>query len=71
MNVTLWAFQAPRHRSHILQLTMQQAVLHHFPEAQVRYRFNNRSKGMEFNRECLEVFKESVACKFLYAADTP
>ncbi len=51
------------------QFTMQQAVLHHYPEALVRYRFNNRSEGMKFNRKCLEVFKESVACKSVYTAD--
>jgi nicotinate phosphoribosyltransferase len=39
---------------------MQQAVLHHFPTANVTYAFTNRSKEMLFSRECFELAKESV-----------
>ncbi|KIO16104.1 hypothetical protein M407DRAFT_86379, partial [Tulasnella calospora MUT 4182] len=41
-------------------LTMQQAVLHHFPEAQVEYRFTNRSKGMRFNTACIDAIVEAI-----------
>ncbi|KAG8983130.1 nicotinate phosphoribosyltransferase, partial [Tulasnella sp. 427] len=41
-------------------LTMQQAVLRHFPDAQVEYRFTNRSKGMKFNAACVDAIVEAV-----------
>ncbi|KAG8942046.1 nicotinate phosphoribosyltransferase [Tulasnella sp. 424] len=39
---------------------MQQAVLRHFPEAKVEYRFTNRSKGMKFNSSCIEAIVEAI-----------
>jgi nicotinate phosphoribosyltransferase len=42
------------------QLTMQQAVLHHFPTVNVTYAFTNRSKEMLFSRESFELAKKSV-----------
>ncbi|KAF8753533.1 Nicotinate phosphoribosyltransferase [Rhizoctonia solani] len=45
-------------------LTMQQAILHHFPKADVTYRFTNRAKEMLFSRECFELAKQSIARQF-------
>ncbi|KAG9049761.1 nicotinate phosphoribosyltransferase [Tulasnella sp. UAMH 9824] len=39
---------------------MQQAVLRHFPEAQVEYRFTNRSKGMKFNTACIDAIVDAI-----------
>jgi len=36
---------------------MQQAVLHHFPEAQATYRFTHRDKDVFFTQKCIEEFK--------------
>jgi nicotinate phosphoribosyltransferase len=44
-----------------IQLTMQQAVLHHFPAAQATYRFTHRDKDRFFSFECFERFREAVA----------
>ncbi|KAF8339683.1 Quinolinate phosphoribosyl transferase [Cantharellus anzutake] len=44
----------------LYKLTMQQAVLHHFPDARVRYKFDNRSKSTQFNRKCLELFQANT-----------
>lgn len=44
----------------LYKLTMQQAVLQHFPTANVTYRFTNRAKEMLFSRECFELAKQSV-----------
>ncbi|KAG8927388.1 nicotinate phosphoribosyltransferase [Tulasnella sp. 417] len=48
------------YKASALPLTMQQAVLRHFPEAQVEYRFTNRSKGMKFNTACVEAIVEAI-----------
>ncbi|KAF5359646.1 hypothetical protein D9756_003184 [Leucocoprinus leucothites] len=45
----------------LYKLTMQQAVLQHFPDVQATYRFTNRSKNTEFSRRCIETFRASVA----------
>lgn len=42
------------------QLTMQQAVLEHFPDAVAQYRFNNRTKQTTFSRRCLDLFQQNV-----------
>ncbi|EEB87499.1 hypothetical protein MPER_15133, partial [Moniliophthora perniciosa FA553] len=43
-------------------LTMQQAVLHHFPSTSASYRFTNRDKPhVTFSRACYESFKSSVS----------
>ncbi|QRV89965.1 nicotinate phosphoribosyltransferase [Ceratobasidium sp. AG-Ba] len=42
------------------RLTMQQAVLQHFPKCDVTYTFTNRSKDMLFSRECFELVKTSI-----------
>ncbi|KDQ13432.1 hypothetical protein BOTBODRAFT_33453 [Botryobasidium botryosum FD-172 SS1] len=45
----------------LYKLTMQQAVLKHFPDQQATYRFTNRSKGMKFTRQCADLIQERVA----------
>jgi nicotinate phosphoribosyltransferase len=40
---------------------MQQAVLHHFPEAQATYRFTHRDKDVFFTQKCIEEFKTAVS----------
>lgn len=42
------------------QLTMQNAVLRHFPNAEVVIRFNNRAPQMRFSRECFDWIQERV-----------
>jgi nicotinate phosphoribosyltransferase len=42
------------------KLTMQQAVLHHFPAVQATYRFTNRDKDAIFTRNCAEEFQDAV-----------
>ena len=42
------------------QLTMQQAVLHHFPDVQSTYKFTHRDANVYFTRECYERFAASV-----------
>ena len=37
-----------------LQLTMQQAVFHHYPKAQASYKFMNRNLDMKFTWPCVE-----------------
>ncbi|WWC62434.1 nicotinate phosphoribosyltransferase [Kwoniella dejecticola CBS 10117] len=44
----------------LYKLTMQNAVLHHFHEAQVVIRFTNRSPHMLFNRECFDWVQQRV-----------
>jgi uncharacterized protein YbbK (DUF523 family) len=48
----------------ICQLTMQQAILQHFPKINVTYRFTNRAQEMLFSRECFELAKQSISRKF-------
>ncbi|WVQ96831.1 nicotinate phosphoribosyltransferase [Kwoniella sp. CBS 9459] len=44
----------------LYKLTMQNAVLHHFYDAQVVIRFTNRSPQMLFNKECFDWVQERV-----------
>ncbi|WWC70640.1 nicotinate phosphoribosyltransferase [Kwoniella pini CBS 10737] len=44
----------------LYKLTMQNAVLHHFYDAEVVIRFTNRSPHMLFNRECFDWVKRRV-----------
>lgn len=44
----------------LYKLTMQQAVLAHFPEAQVHYRFTNRSKNMRFTQKSVEKIRNLI-----------
>ncbi|KDQ64394.1 hypothetical protein JAAARDRAFT_28022 [Jaapia argillacea MUCL 33604] len=46
----------------LYKLTMQQAILHHFPNVQSTYRFTNRDqkKGRYFTRKCYDLFKASL-----------
>jgi nicotinate phosphoribosyltransferase len=44
----------------LYKLTMQQAVLKHFPDANVSYRFTNRSKGMVFSKSSVEKIKQYI-----------
>ncbi|PPQ91005.1 hypothetical protein CVT25_013930 [Psilocybe cyanescens] len=43
------------------QLTMQQAVLHHFPDMHGTYRFTNRNIDALFSRQCIERFRTAVS----------
>ncbi|KDR76409.1 hypothetical protein GALMADRAFT_247886 [Galerina marginata CBS 339.88] len=45
----------------LYKLTMQQAVLHHFPEVHATYRFTNRNSGLLFSRQCIERFRTAVS----------
>ncbi|KAL9714330.1 nicotinate phosphoribosyltransferase [Leucoagaricus gongylophorus] len=45
----------------LYKLTMQQAVLHHFPDVQASYRFINRSNTIHFSRRCFQNLRASVA----------
>ncbi|KAF8072119.1 nicotinate phosphoribosyltransferase [Lyophyllum atratum] len=45
----------------LYKLTMQQAVLHHFPNVQATYRFTNRDKSTLFSRQCIEQFRTAVS----------
>ncbi|EPQ26703.1 uncharacterized protein PFL1_05682 [Pseudozyma flocculosa PF-1] len=38
----------------LYKLTMQQAVLRHYPDSHVAYKFTNRSKDMRFTRQCVD-----------------
>ncbi|KAG9037893.1 nicotinate phosphoribosyltransferase [Tulasnella sp. JGI-2019a] len=44
----------------LYKLTMQQAVRRHFPDKQVTYKFINRSKNMNFTRECVTAIEEAI-----------
>jgi hypothetical protein len=39
---------------------MQNAVLHHFHDAEVTIKFTNRTSGMFFNRSCFDWIQERV-----------
>src|SRR6267154_885828 len=41
---------------------MQQAVLHHFPEAQTTYKFSHRDANVYFTRQCHEQFVATIPC---------
>ncbi|KAJ2929255.1 hypothetical protein H1R20_g7825, partial [Candolleomyces eurysporus] len=43
------------------KLSMQQAVLKTFPDAQATYRFTNRNKATLFSRQCAERFRTAVS----------
>lgn len=43
------------------KFTMQQAVLHHYPDVQSKYRFSNRYTNVQFSYQCFEKFRGSVA----------
>ena len=42
------------------QLTMQNAVLRHFPDAHVTIKFTNRAPHMLFSRDCFDWVQEHV-----------
>ena len=42
------------------QLTMQNAVLRHFPDAHVTIKFTNRAPRMLFSRDCFDWVQEHV-----------
>ncbi|KAI0059188.1 nicotinate phosphoribosyltransferase [Artomyces pyxidatus] len=44
----------------LYKLTMQQAVLHHFPDTQATYRFTHRDKDVFFTRACFERLKTAL-----------
>ena len=46
------------------QLSMQQAVLTHFPEVEASYHFTNRTLEDTFTRRCFEAFEKSVRGHF-------
>ncbi|KAG5719967.1 putative nicotinate phosphoribosyltransferase [Termitomyces sp. T112] len=45
----------------LYKLTMQQAVLHHFPNVSAKYRFTNRDKTRLFSRHSVERFRTAVS----------
>ncbi|GBE88430.1 nicotinate phosphoribosyltransferase [Sparassis latifolia] len=45
----------------LYKLTMQQAVLHHFPDVQATYHFTHRDKNVFFTRECIQQFQLSIS----------
>ncbi|KAF8904998.1 Quinolinate phosphoribosyl transferase [Gymnopilus junonius] len=45
----------------LYKLTMQQAVLHHFPDVVATYHFTNRSSSVLFSRQCIERFRTAVS----------
>lgn len=42
------------------QFTMQQAVLRHFPDEKVTYKFTHRDKDIFFSHLCFEEFQKSI-----------
>jgi nicotinate phosphoribosyltransferase len=40
---------------------MQNAVLHHFPDAEVTIKFTNRTSDMLFNRPCFDWIKGRIS----------
>jgi len=44
----------------LYKLTMQQAVLRHFPDVQATYRFTHRGKDAIFTRKCVEELQDAV-----------
>ncbi|BFZ63180.1 nicotinate phosphoribosyltransferase [Saitoella coloradoensis] len=44
----------------LYKLTMQAAVLHHFPDVHVKYRFTNRTSDMKLNMEAYAWLEEQV-----------
>ncbi|WFD00221.1 nicotinate phosphoribosyltransferase [Malassezia yamatoensis] len=44
----------------LYKLTMQQAVLKHYPNAQVTYRFTNRSEEMQFTQAAVERIRAGI-----------
>ncbi|RDB31038.1 putative nicotinate phosphoribosyltransferase [Hypsizygus marmoreus] len=45
----------------LYKFTMQQAVLHHFPDVEATYRFTNRTKTTLFSRQSIERFRTAVS----------
>lgn len=45
----------------LYKLTMQQAVLHHFPTVQATYRFTHRDANVYFTRTCYEMFVVAIS----------
>jgi len=45
----------------LYKLTMQQAVLHHFPSVQATYRFTHRDANVYFTRSCYERFVVAIS----------
>jgi len=45
----------------LYKLTMQQAVLIHFPDIPATYRFTHRNKNVFFTRQCIERFRTAVS----------
>lgn len=45
----------------LYKFTMQQAVLHHFPDVQATYRFTHRDKDVPFTQELVEHFRASIS----------
>jgi hypothetical protein len=58
--VSIRASITARHPHRLCQLSMQQAILHHFSDVQSAYRFTHRSKDVYFSRKCIDLFKESI-----------
>jgi nicotinate phosphoribosyltransferase len=57
-------------KRNLQQLTMQYAVLHHFPDAKVAIKFTNRAPHMLFSRECFEWVQQRVNSKSSLTVDS-
>ncbi|KAJ6494623.1 nicotinate phosphoribosyltransferase [Mycena vitilis] len=44
----------------LYKLTMQQAVLHHFPDTQASYKFTMRAKDVVFTKQAFNVFQQTL-----------
>ncbi len=45
---------------------MQQAVLHHFPDAQTTYKFSHRDANIYLTRQCYEQFVATIPCAYTF-----
>ncbi|KAH7928289.1 nicotinate phosphoribosyltransferase [Leucogyrophana mollusca] len=54
----------------LYKFTMQQAVLHHYPNVAGAYRFTHRDKDVYFPRACIDAFREAISA-FSDVALTP
>jgi nicotinate phosphoribosyltransferase len=44
----------------LYKFTMQQAIVHHFPETRALYRFTHRNPDVFFPRKCIDLFRKSI-----------
>jgi len=44
----------------LYKITQQKFVLHHYPDVDVKYLFNNRDKSMKFNQKSLRIIQDEI-----------